>query len=338
MRLRSQSPSADGVGNIDREHRAVFEHLDRWESRSLLAHEEAEAIRSFERSEVAQAPRVPLIAEVVAYLGAALALAAGVSIVADRWEEITRTQRLTGAAIVAVALLAAGWLLRANEEPAVRRLAGVLWTMSVGAFAGFVGMLLLDPPSGDAEPWALFAVGLLTGGYTAIVRAFQPSTPLVVALYASTLASIGGAGQWAIEGGWTWLDERPEWFGTAMALLSLAWIGAGAARLLEPGGAAIAVGAAGAASAPMLTFESIGYGLLLGVGVAVVLLAGSTWLRNVAMLALGAIALFGYLVGTIVHFFGDSIEVPFLLFLCGVALLVVAVLVARLRRFATPSS
>lgn len=339
MRTRSPSPSIDAGRGTDREHRVVLEHLDRWESKSLLPHDEAEAIRAFEHDEVAEAPRVPLIAEVVAYLGAALALGAGVALVGPRWEDITHAQRLTGAAVICAVLLLAGGWLRASDEPVVRRLAGVLWTLSVAALAGLVALLVFDLPAGrEPAHWATFALGFSAAAYAAILRALRPCTPLVAALYAATLTAIGGAGVWAIREGWTWLDQHPAWFGTAMVLLSAAWIAAGAAGILEPKWAALTIGAIGAVFAPQTAFEPIGYGLLLGVGVAIALLAASTVFRNVAMLALGAIGLFGYLVGAIVHFLGDSIGVPLALLLCGLVLLAVSVVVARLRRFTVPSA
>ena len=55
------------------------------------------------------------------------------------------------------------------------------------------------------------------------------------------------------------------------------------------------------------------------------------------MLVLGAIGLFGYLVGAIVYYLEDTVGLPVALLLCGLVLLGVAIGTARLRRFTTPS-
>lgn len=336
MRASMHPAPADGDRSTDREHRSVLEHLARWEDRSLLTHEEADAIRGFERAESREAPRVPVIAEVVAYLGAALAVAAGFALVGPRWDELSHAQRLVGAGVIAVGLLAAGWFLRSGAEPAVRRLAGVLWTMSVGAAAGFIALLVFDLPAGtDPASWAVLALGVGSGLYALVLLRLRPCAPLQVALYACTLVSVAGAGVWAIDAGWSWLDRMTGWFGWAMVAVSAAWIVAGTFDVLLPRGTALAVGSAGTAIAPFIAFanQPEGVGLLLGVAVAVSLLAASTFTRNVPMLALGAMALFAYLVGAVVHYLADSIGVPFALLLSGVALLGVAVVVMRLRRF-----
>ena len=43
----------------DREHRAVLDHLEAWETRELLTHDEAEAIRTFELQHEVVEHRVP---------------------------------------------------------------------------------------------------------------------------------------------------------------------------------------------------------------------------------------------------------------------------------------
>ncbi|HZD78668.1 MAG TPA: hypothetical protein VE646_01325, partial [Actinomycetota bacterium] len=53
-------------------------HLEAWVARELISTEEAEAIRAFEVGTAPSPRRVPLVTEVLAYLGAGLAIAAGV--------------------------------------------------------------------------------------------------------------------------------------------------------------------------------------------------------------------------------------------------------------------
>jgi hypothetical protein len=333
VRMTIRSPSPPSVAGGSRERRTVFERLSAWESRGLLTHDEAERIRAFELEGSRPAPRVPLVAEVVAYLGMALASAAGLVLVAQRWMDLTHAERLVGAAAVAVALFVAGWVLRGNAEPAVRRLVGVLWALSVGALAGSVAVLVFDLPRGsDPASWAVFALGISAGTYAGALRVVRPCVPLQVALYAAALTVLGGLGSWAIDAGWTWLDRRTGWFGLGVLAVSAAWVGLGYLDRMEPRNAAYLLGAAGAVISPVLMGGPGGFSLLVGVAVGVALLAASAALRNVGMLALGALGLFGYLVGSIVHFLSDSIGVPFALLLSGIALLLVAIVVMRLRR------
>ena len=78
----------------------------------------------------------------------------------------------------------------------------------------------------------------------------------------------------------------------------------------------------------------IGFGLILGVTVAITMLVASVAWHRMEMLVLGALGLFGYLVGAIVYFLEDTVAIALLL--CGLVLLSVAIGTARLRRFATP--
>lgn len=317
----------------DREHKAVFEHLGTWEQRSLLTHEQVDAIRRFEEQERSAAPRIPLITEVVAYLGAALAVGAIIALVGPRWEEISRGQKLLGSALIAIALVVAGAFLRRTSEPAVGRLAGVLWTLGLGSMTGFLALVLFDlPPGQDPAPWSVFVLGMAVG-VVARVMLLVPCTPLLVALFAGTVTAILGAGVWAIESGATWLEDFTPWPGIAILIVSLPFLVAGAQGMLMPRTAAMTIGAVGAVLAPLFTMEQPGFGTLLGVGVAVALLGASVWQRSTPMLVAGAIGLFVYLVAAIVHYLSDSVGVPIALLLSGAVLIGVAVVTARLKRF-----
>jgi hypothetical protein len=322
----------------DREHKQILEHLGVWEERSLLTHEQVDAIRAYESQERATPPRVPLITEVVAYIGAALALGAVVALVGPRWEEISHGQKLLGSALLAIALVGAGAFLREMTEPAVRRLAGVVWTLGLGSMTGFLALLLFDlAPGQDPAPWAVFVLGVAVGIVARVMQMLLPCIPLLLALFAGTATAAVGAGVWAVEAGWSWLDDLVWWPAIAVLVAAVPFLVAGARGMLTPRPAAMTIGAAGAVYAPMLAMESTGLATLLGVGVAAALLATSVWQRSGPLLVAGAIGLFGYLVGAIVYFLSDSVGVPIALLLSGVALLGVAVVIARLKRFTGPT-
>lgn len=197
---------------IDREHEEILRHIDRWLGSHLITEEEARALRTFELEHATiQRKRVPIVAEVLGYLGAALALAAGLSLYADRFEELSKGGRLIAPAAAAMAFLAAGWPLRHNAEPAVGRLAGSLWLLAVGSFAGFMALLLFDVD--DPAPWSLLVLGisiLLVGGALLIIH---PAAATQSGAFAGASLVLPGAVLW-------WDPPAPQAW-VAMALVTL---------------------------------------------------------------------------------------------------------------------
>ena len=314
----------------DREHRAVLDHLEAWETRELLTHDEAEAIRTFERQHEVVEHRVPLLAEALGYLGAVLAVAAFFALIGPRWGDMEQPARLAilGGAIALT--FVGGWMIRHEEEPALARLSGVLLTLSVAAVAGFLAQALVTDPVGD-RPWALFAVAVGSAAYARVLQIVKPCVPLQAAVFLGTLGTLGGAAVWADQAGWISFDENSWWFGVAMVIVSAAWMLAGRAGLMEPERAAYVIGAVGAVIGPTFAMPPPTLGLWLGVAVSVALIGASVVLRHTGVLALGAVGLFGYLTGTIGYYFADTIGVPFALLLSGVVLVGIAIAVTKLR-------
>ena len=71
--------------------------------------------------------RVSLLTEAVAYVGAILLLAGGGAAIGQRWNDITGWGHVGVFAGAAVFFLLAGVIVRGVGEPAVQRLAGVVW-------------------------------------------------------------------------------------------------------------------------------------------------------------------------------------------------------------------
>jgi uncharacterized membrane protein len=314
----------------DREHRAVLDHLEAWESRELVTHDEAEAIRTFEQRHEEVDHGVPLVAEALGYLGAVLAVAAFFALIGPRWEDMDQWLRLTILGAGVVLTFAGGWLLRDEDEPALERLGSVLWTLSVAAIAGFLAQALVTDPVGD-RPWALFVVALGSTGYAWALQRLRPCAPLQAALFVGTLGAFGGAAVWASETGMTWFDDQSWWFGVTTVMVSVAWILAGRAGLMRPRRAAYGIGAFGAVIGPTFSIPPEALGLWMGIAVSIGLIGASVVLRHTGVLALGAVGLFGYLTGTISFYLADTVGVPFALLLSGVVLVGVAIAVTKLR-------
>jgi len=315
----------------DREHRAVLDHLDSWESRELLTHDEAESIRIFERQQEESAEdRVPLLAEALGYLGAALAAAAFFALIGPRWGEMDQAVRLAILTAAAAVTFAGGWPIRNDDDPALRRLSGILWTLSVGAVAGLLAQAFVPEEIGD-RPWAFFVIALGAAGYARLLQVLRPFAPLQVAVFLATLGVFGGAAVWATETGATWFDRSPWWFGVVTLAVSTAWIFAGRAGVMLPQRAAYAIGAAGAVISPTFVSDPPALALWLGIAVSIGLIGASVVLRHSGVLALGALGLFGYLTGTIGYYLADTVGVPAVLLLSGVVLVGVAIAVTKLR-------
>ena len=82
---------------------------------------------------------------------AALLLAAGASLVSRFWDDMDELARVTVLVIATGALLVLGWVIRSSAEPAVDRLAGVLWVGAVGTSAGLAAVIAVDVANADGR-------------------------------------------------------------------------------------------------------------------------------------------------------------------------------------------
>jgi ABC-type transport system involved in multi-copper enzyme maturation permease subunit len=79
-----------------------------------------------------------------------------------------------------------------------------------------------------------------------------------------------------------------------------------------------------------------GMALLIGVTLSAGVMGTGVQLAGSATLVAGAIGLFGYLTGTLIHFFEDSLGVPLVLLIAAVVMIALAAAVVRLRRPGAP--
>jgi hypothetical protein len=333
--MRSSELSPHREAPVDRTHRAVDEHLVRWERASLLTHDETERIRAFELAEADEAPaHVPLFAELLGYVGVALVLAAIVVLVGRFFDDLSWVARTALAGGAAAVFLLAGIPLRHRAEPALARLGAVLWTVSVAG----VGLTVAFASIGDAEeppPWMLLVTGLATTAYAALLLGLATSALLQAAVFVGTVLTLAGLGIELDDVGVRAADEPTLWASTGL-VLGAAWAAGGRAGILRPTATAYALGALAAVYAPtFLMNEDVGAGVLVGVAVSAAVLIAAVWLRSVPALVLGAIGLFGYTTGCAVHFLRDSAGLPIVLLVSGLALVGVALLAVRLGRITT---
>ena len=80
--------------------------------------------------------RISLLTEAVAYVGVILLLAGGAAAIGQRWDSLGDWGQVGVLAAAAVFFLLIGIVVRRVREPAIQRLAGVVWFLSVACTAG----------------------------------------------------------------------------------------------------------------------------------------------------------------------------------------------------------
>src|SRR5512138_3558471 len=88
--------------------------------------------------------RISLLTEAVAYIGAVLILAGGITTVGRQLHSIAPWGRVGIFAGAAVVFLLAGVIVRRVHEPAMQRLADVVWFLSVAATGWAAGFAAHD--------------------------------------------------------------------------------------------------------------------------------------------------------------------------------------------------
>lgn len=273
-------------------------------------------------------PRISLLTEAVAYVGAVLLLAGGIAAAGRRWDELGGWGRVGVLAGASVLFLAAGILVRRASEPALQRLAGVMWFLSVACAGGAAGFAMHDV-YGSTGAITVLAVGLGVTVYAAALwrvrrRAAQNAAlfaGLVIAICGTIATGAGGTGSvpalayalplWGFGLGWSWLGWR---------------------RYVEPIWVTMPCGIILALVAPALAAGEHGWLYAIGIATAAAAMAASVPLRNTPLLALATLAMFGYLTPAAIRYFHQSLGVPAALAVTGALILGLAVVSARLMR------
>lgn len=303
------------------------EAIGRWVRAGLITKEQGEAILRAEAERTGRlAPaksRVPLVAEVLAYIGAALALAAIGVLLGQHWDELAPAAHIALAAAATAVLAVGGWLIRDTVDPAYRRLASVLWLLSTGTFAGAVAIVTVEVWGPSAAATALTASACATG-YALAVWAWRTSGLQLLALAGAGFATVGSI--------LALTAASPSVVVLVVWAFGLAWFGATRLKLLRPGEASYILGALALLVAPWVS--DLDWPAFLGLATAIGLMTASVGLRQTPLLFLGAIGLFCFLTRVVVIYFAGTIGVPMALLLAGVLLVGIALVTARLYRAA----
>jgi hypothetical protein len=304
--------------------------LHRWVHEGFVSEETAGRIWAFERGSPTAAGmpaaragrprRVPVLTEVIGYLGAALAAAAVAAFVGQVWEDLETWQRAAVPAAGVVVFLAAGSAIRRSREPAVVRLASLLGLVAT-ASAGWLTSIVAAEVADLSDREVLLATGAtvaICGGALFTYRRWPLLQPGLVAGLGMLLAA-------------AFYDDA-LWIGVALTALGVAWAALGALRPVEPVGFTVAIGSLLVLIGPSVMADDwTGGGLLVGVGCAAGVVALGALLRQGPVIGIGVVGLFGYLVGTISHFLEGSAATAIGLLVTGVALMALAIVAMRAR-------
>ncbi|HXY72625.1 MAG TPA: DUF2157 domain-containing protein [Actinomycetota bacterium] len=292
----------------------------------IISPEQADAIRRDEAERAATVKRrgggeIPLVTEVLAYVGAMLATGAVAVLLGLHWADLGVSAHVTVDALVTVALLAGGWRLRDSREPAFERLASVLWLLSAVAFGGLVAIFGVDVWKPSAATTALAACGA-TVVYAGVLWAWRPRAAQLFALWAACMGTVIAG---LVRG-----DATATTSVLAPWVFGLAWLGLTRLGALRPVGASYALGALPVLAAPFVT--DLGWPVFLGLVSAGAVMAASVWLRQTKLLFMGAVALFLYVLRVGIQYFAPALGLPVSLLVAGLALIGVALLTAHMYR------
>jgi hypothetical protein len=273
--------------------------------------------------------RISLLTEAVAYIGAILILAGGIAAVSQRWHNITGWERVSILAGAAVFLLLVGVFVRRVHEPAIQRLVDVVWFLSVASIAGAVGFAAADV-YGISPAVTAVAVGAGITVYSAVLWLARRHALQDFALFTGLVVTICGV--------IFTIDNTPPSLPFALTLwvFGLAWAALGWRRYVEPLWVTVPCGVILALVAPSLAAGEYGWVYAIGIVTATAAMAASVPLRNTPLLALGTLAMFGYVTSVVIQYFHQSLGVPGALAITGVLILGLAAITARLMRATHP--
>ena len=273
--------------------------------------------------------RISLLTEAVGYIGAVLVFAGAIAAVGQQWHHISDWGRVGVLAAIAAVFLLAGFLVRGIREPAIQRLADVMWFLSVAGAAGAAGFAA--QASGISAAVTALAVGACITMYSAALWLARPHALENFALFTGLIVTTCSV--------IFTIDNSPPALPFALALwgLGILWIGLGWRRYAEPLWVTVPSGVILALFAPSIAAGQYGWLYAVGIVTAAAAMTASVRLRNTPLLALGSLAMFGYVTSVVVQYFRESIGVPGALAITGVLILGLAVVTARLMRAAHPA-
>jgi hypothetical protein len=297
--------------------------LARAVAEGIVTPEQAEAIAALGTGPEPDGRR-GVVAEVLGYLGGALAVVAALLLGREVWDELGPVVRVMLLAVVTAAVLGAGAVLGGRDGPA-GRLGGFLLAVAVVALAGTVGVAAADLFDIAADVTTLLASGsaLLLA---AVLWWRRPELLQHVAAFAAAVATLV-----AVVG--LFDDDYRDlyrYLGPLVWLLGLGWIAAAAAGRARPAPAGWVLGALAVLAGPLAAGVGRAAWAVIGVLSAAALVVVGVRTHRPWLLALGTAGLFVAVPVAVAEIFDT--ELGPLLGLLVVGLVLVGLAVALTRR------
>jgi hypothetical protein len=303
----------------------LHEQLARWTAAGLIDVDQADRIEAAERERAMTLPgrRLPLVAEVLGYVGAVIAITAIVVTVHQIWKHVPTAVELATAGVIAVGLLLAGAALATDTDPALARLRSVLWLLSTASAAAFVAMLTgrylqlagADGALTTSAASLAYAVPLWWRNRSALqhLAAFVAA----VAVLETCIDRIDPrAGSFA--------------FGIALWVLALAWGIAVSRGRLVPAPVGMLLSGAGALVGAIIAMDQSA-GVLLAIATVVGLFACGVLVHQVPLIGIGAVGTLYVVPRAATRYLPGSVAAPLAVAVVGLVLLGVALWLSRQR-------
>ena len=299
-----------------------------WVRAGIITPDQAEAIEHELDAEAGARPVGPsLLVEGLGYLGAAIVVAATLTLTVQFWSDLSSPVRVGVAGAAAVGLLVAARSV-VSAHGAGARVRAVLSAAAVAALGAFVAVL--GHESGVPHDPVDLAVLVTTSAaaYGGLLWWLNRTLLQQIATY---LALLGVAGALARQlGGPDQLFAVGPW-AVGVAWLLLAWGG-----VVRPRAVTEAMGSAGAVIAALVTMGTTS-GEVLAVLTAVALVAVAVLVQNLAVLAIASLGTLVSVTVTVSDWFPGALGAPAALLVVGGSLVAVAVSAARRRAVPRPS-
>jgi hypothetical protein len=311
------------------DQRPESDPVSAWVSEGIISEEQAERIRAREGPALgaivpaARPSMMPLVIEALGYLGGAIVVVATI-LIADRfWADLSDTTRLVLLGAAALLLLAGGLAVPARLEDIGTRLRSVVWVVSTGAVAGFLGLWGSQFADLHGSDLALMVTGV-TAAYAAALFALRPA-PLQQMAMMGLLGGTASAALAKFVGG-------DSWPGVGFWVVGVAWIVLGQAGFLKPVRLARVAGAVLALIGSMMATSGLADpALVFSLVTVAAVVALAVALSDLALLAVGSLGAIQAIISAANEWFPDSLAAAIALLLVGGGLVAAAILIARRR-------
>ena len=307
-----------------------LEHLKRWQEAGLIDERTAQRVSDFEseRRKAEPAMERPTFTEALLYLGVIVIAVGVIVLAATNWGHLGSWARVMVPGIPAIAAVAAGWFMRGQQHPGVRRGGSAAWAAAAGLVAGTTAVVL-NEAGVSSENTALVSGIVMAIAAFALWWPDKGDLQVVAGAAAGLLLSVSASAEMSR------VSERwaPSAAGLAMLGFGAMAVVAVELGLIRPritcrllGGLSIALG--GFVASTGTPFGGIE---VLPFVAGAALVWASVRLAFFPYTVLGIAAIFAGTMVTILRHVSDPTIAALSLMVAGVALIAAVVMLARMR-------